>query len=91
MDIIIKDSKYWKNEINLTQEKLRDAILSETSNVKSTKSSEDTLILQNKEDEINSLKFYLSYCEKEYQKCLDSEGKEKSFKKILFVGREYGY
>lgn len=88
---IIKDSKYWKNEIYLTQEKLKEAVLSETSNVKSTKSSEDTLTLQSKNDEINSLKFYLAYCEREYDKCLEIEGAEKRFKQILYVGREYGY
>lgn len=88
----IKDSTYWKNEIEVTQEYLAQLVHGDLAGVKSTKSSDDTITMQDIDKEISKCKTYISYCEEELKKALDQEqGKEETKSSILYFNREYGY
>ena len=88
----IKDSIYWKNEIEVTQEYLAQLVHGDLAGVKSTKSSDDTITLQDIDKEISKCKTYIAYCQEELKKALEIEqGQETKSKSILYFSREYGY
>lgn len=89
---ILKNSAYWQSEIETTQEYLAELIHGELAGVKSSKSSDDTIQLQDIDKEVEKCKTYIAYCEKELEKALEQEGQKESNKKsILYFEREYGY
>lgn len=88
----IKDSAYWQSEINKTQEYLAELIHGELAGVKSTKSADDTITMQDISSEIEKCKYYLSYCETKLKEALEQEeGNKKESKSILYFNREFGY
>lgn len=87
----IKDSAYWAGEINKTQEYLAELIHGDLAGIKSTKSADDTITMQDVSSEIEKCKYYLSYCESEYQKAIEQEEGKKETKSILYFNREFGY
>lgn len=89
----IKNSVYWKSEIDKTQNYLSELIHGELAGVKSTKSSDDTITFQDIDKEIEKCQIYISYCEKQYEKALEEESGQKNekIKSILYFDREYGY
>lgn len=87
----IKDSAYWASEINKTQEYLAELIHGDLAGIKSTKSADDTITMQDVSSEIEKCKYYLSYCESEHQKAIEQEEGKKESKSILYFNREFGY
>lgn len=89
----IKNSKYWEQEISKTQDYLSQLVHGELAGIKSTKSSDDTISMQEVDKEIQKCKTYLAYCQQEYQKALDIENgvKTETSTSILYFNREYGY
>ncbi|MGL5950567.1 MAG: hypothetical protein ACRCZH_04020, partial [Cetobacterium sp.] len=77
---IIKDSAYWLAEKNKTEDYLSELIHGSLSSLKSVKSDEDSTSYHEMQDQIDKVRFYLKYCETQYQIALDketeSEGKE---------------
>lgn len=89
---MLKNSNYWKNEIEKTQEYLSELIHGDLAGIKSTKSADDTITMQDVSDEIEKCKYYISYCETEYKKAIEEEeGVSEQTKSILYFNREFGY
>lgn len=88
-----KNSAYWLSEKVKTQEYLSQLVHGELAGIKSTKSDNDTLQMQDIDKEIEKCKMYIKYCEDEYQKALDEEQgiKKNKYKSILKFPREFGY
>lgn len=92
MDNIVKDSKYWKGEIEKTQDVLSQLLRGETAGVKSTKSNDDSISFQDIDKMTRECRLYISYCETQYQKALEEEqGKKPKTKSILYFNSVYGY
>lgn len=88
----LKNSTYWKNQIDITQDQIAELIHSETFDIQSAKSDDDTITYQSIEERLKTLRTYLAYCEKQYEEALEEEsGNKKSIKSILYFAREYGY
>lgn len=91
---VIKNSVYWKSEIEKTEEVLANLIKGETAGVKSAKNDSDSLTYQDIGDFAKECRNYISYCQKQYEKALEEEGKkvkEKNKSILYFTRSEYGY
>lgn len=87
-----KSSAYWREEIEKTQAYLSELVHGELAGVKSTKSLDDSISLQEIDKEIKKCKSYIAYCEKELDKALALEnGETPKNISILYFKREYGY
>lgn len=87
----LKNSVYWKNEISVTQDQLAELLKSETFEVQTAKSDEDSITYQSIKERVRILREYLMYCEKEYEDALQEENNIPVNKSILYFEREYGY
>lgn len=88
----LKNSTYWKNQIDITQDQIAELLHGETFDLQSAKSDDDTIVYQGIEERLKALRTYLTYCEKQYEEALKEEtGKSKSVKSILYFERENGY
>ena len=88
----LKNSTYWKNQIDITENQIAELLHSETFDIKSGKSDADNLVFQSIKERVESLRVYLSYCERKYEEALQEEsGKAKKVKSILYFERENGY
>lgn len=88
----LKNSTYWKNQIEITQDQIAELLHSETFDLQSAKSDDDTIVYQGIEERLKTLRIYLAYCEKQYEETLKEEtGESKYINSILFFERENGY
>lgn len=88
----LKNSTYWKNQIDITQDQIAELLHGETFDLQSAKSDDDTIVYQGIEERLKALRTYLTYCENQYEEALKEEtGKSKSVKSILYFERENGY
>lgn len=88
----VKDSAYWVSEINKTQTYLSQLIHGDLAGIKTTKSADDAVTLQDIDKEIEKCRQYIRYCEAELEKALEQEeGKKSKPKSLLYFNREYGY
>lgn len=87
------NSIYWKSEIERTQLYMSQLVHGEMAGVKSTKSSDDTLTLQDIDKEIKKCQTYIAYCQEELEKALEIENGTKSekIKSILYFERDVTY
>ena len=89
---MLKDSKYWKNEIDKAQTVLSQLLMGDTSGVKATKSNDDSITFQDIDKMTKECRLYIAYAEEQYQKALDEENKTKEKpKSILYFESVYGY
>lgn len=90
--MMIKNSAYWLEEINKTEDELSAIVNGDLSTVKTAKTDEDT-ITQYDIDMIVKVKMnYITYCKNKYQEELEKEKPSLEPKKaILFFEREFGY
>lgn len=87
-----KNSAYWKEEITVTQDYMASLVHGDIAGVKSTKSSDDVLQMQDIDKEMDKCRKYLAYCNEMYKKAIDEEnGTKDSTKSILYFNRETGY
>lgn len=91
INIPIKNSAYWANEITKTQEYLSNLVHGELAGIRSTKSSDDSITMQDVDSEIEKCKYYLAYCQSEYNKAISQEEGVKKEKSLLYFSREFGY
>lgn len=89
-EIIIKDSKFWKNEISKTEDRMAQLIYGELAGVKSTKGTDDSITFQDSDKEIAQCKSYISYCKVKYNEAITEEGQTPK-KSILYFNSQYGY
>lgn len=88
----LKNSIYWKNQIDITQDQIAELLHSETFDLQSAKSDDDVITYQSIEERLKTLRTYLAYCEKQYEEAIKQEtGETTSLKSILFFERENGY
>lgn len=88
----LKNSTYWKNQIEITQDQIAELLHGETFDLQSAKSDDDTIVYQGIEERLKTLRIYLAYCEKQYEETLKEEtGESKHINSILFFERENGY
>lgn len=86
------NSIYWKSEIERTQLYMSQLVHGEMAGVKSTKSSDDTLTLQDVEKEMEKCQKYIGYCQTELEKALAEEnGVDIETKSILYFERDVTY
>lgn len=93
MEEIIKNSIYWKEEIDRTQELLAQLLRGDTAGVKSAKTGDDTITYQDIGAMAKECRIYLAYCQEQYDKALEEEGKKYKTKNksILYFPSSYGY
>lgn len=89
--MIVKDSKYWLEEIDKTENEMSAIINGDLSTVKTAKTDEDTITQHDIDMIMKAKRSYISYCETRYQEELRKENPTSSKKQILFFPREYGY
>lgn len=90
--VIIRDSAYWQNEIDITIQQISELMSGETGTIQVAKTDKDTIQLYSLQEIIRAKKWYLKYCEKQLQKELDKENNvvpKKDY--ILYLDRECGY
>lgn len=89
----LKSSVYWLEEKLKTEEYLSELIHGSKADLKSVKSDEDSTSYHDIQNQIDKVRFYLKYCETQYQLALDRENPIEAKPKthILYFNREFGY
>lgn len=79
--------EYWELEINITQDKIKDLLLGNSSGIKSSKSGDDEITEHSLREQVDALYRYISYCEEKKQEA----GAKSNKIGILFIDRDCSY